>query len=299
MSMLIDTKQHDDAGSAAGWVHTPPQPAPGWAPAPPQASPYPIGNVPPAAPAPAPASPALFAKLTPTSLLLVIALVAGGGYWYSHRQHPTPPVPIVAPAPGPVTIAPGPSGGTTSGIGTGTTGAGTGTTGAGTGTGQGNTPPGGSSTGTGGGTGQGSSPPSTEADQALLTHVPAIMQSCTPYAVSGAAAALMCRATAQYTGLAVVYAQYTAGTLASGFSSLSGGLHLVAVAGCSSGQCTYGGQNTNDSGHVDWFTTNLNNGPAIGAVWTSDRTDILGFAVQAGTDATSFVNWWQNSSGPN
>jgi len=140
----------------------------------------------------------------------------------------------------------------------------------------------------------------SQADAQLLTHVPtAIQSSCSASQLQGAEAAVECRTTDSSDNVVVIYGQFTSESLDTAFAAEAQGLHFLSVGDCPSGQCTYGGDGSANSGKVDYFSAQGDSGPMVGAVWTNTRTSILAMAAQNGTDVTPLLSWWENDAGPN
>jgi len=241
-------------------------PATGYAP-PPTAPPPPSGYAMPAPAAVAPhTAPSGFSlsKLTPTTILVVGALVAGA-WFMTHKHHTTSntvPAPVTVPAVPPT---------------------------------QPVNPPSGQSGGQPNGQPNGQSGQSDQSS--LLSHVPSdIASTCEATQADDGAPAVQCSAPNNIT---VEYAAYASGDTADGaLSSLTGGLQTISANGCSSGSCSY--QSTNgDQGQVVWFTATVNNAQAMGVAWSSERLGIVGLAIEQGKDNSALVKWWNKDSGPN
>ena len=255
-------------------------PATGYAP-PPTAAPPPSGY---AMPAPAAVGPHTapsgfsLSKLTPTTILVVGALVAGA-WFMTHKHHTTTHTVPAVPVTQPVNPPSGRSGGQPSGQSGG----------------QPSGQSGGQPSGQSGGQPNGQSGQSDQSG--LLSHVPSdIASTCEATQANDGAPAVQCSAPDNIT---VEYAAYASGDTADGaLSSLTGGLQTVSANGCSSGSCTYR-STTGDQGQVVWFTATVNNAPAMGVAWSSDQLGIVGLAIEPGTDNSALVKWWNQDSGPN
>ena len=93
---------------------------------------------------------------------------------------------------------------------------------------------------------------------------------------------------------------YASGDTADGaLSTLTAGVQPISANGCTSGSCSYRTSNGDDQGQVLWFSATVNNAPAVGVAWSSERTGIVGLAFEQGRDVSTLVNWWNQDSGPN
>jgi len=226
-------------------------------------------------------------KLTPTTILVVGALVAGA-WFMTTRPTTRPPTRFPAvPVTQPVSQPSGQSGGQPSGQSGQSGGQPSGQSGQ-----SGGQPSGQSGQSGGQPSGQSGQSDSRPAKPRPLRHrldVPGDPGQ-------DGAPAVQCSAP---NGITVEYAAYASGDTADGaLSSLTGGLQTVSANGCSSGSCTYQSNNA-DQGRDVWFTATVNNAQAVGVAWSSERTGIVGLAIEQGNNNSALVNWWNQDSGPN